>query len=89
MKYTAFLTLLIFSCQTNDRGIHEKTTEQIYEECYKASGNMFKKIPEPDFKNLNVDQLCDEDTSFYEEKLDRECIKACRDVFNNYKFKAK
>ena len=88
MKYTAFLTLLIFSCQTNDRGIHEKTTEQIYEECYNASENMFKKIPEQKFKGLNVDQLCDEDTSFYEEELDSVCMKACVEVFNKYKDKA-
>ncbi len=46
---------------------------------------MFKKISRIDYKDLNVDDMCDEDTSFLDDKMDSICLKACRDAFNHYK----
>ena len=85
MKYLLILVLLVISSCGNDTDYSDKTVNRIYDECYKVSENMFKKIPEPRFKNLQADQLCDEDTSFYGEELDKVCLKACLEVFYRYK----
>jgi len=89
MKYLMILILLVLNCSRNNSSSLEKTTTQIYDECYKISDNMFKKIPSPEYRTLTVDQLCNEDTSFYEGVMDEVCEKACKYVFNFYKTKAK
>ena len=82
MRYLLILALLILSCNNS---LPEKDSEQIYNDCYKVSENMFKNIPESEFKTLNVDDLCDEDTAFYEGKLEKACERACKDAFFKYK----
>ena len=81
MKLSLVLILLILSCGGNIDNVSEETDKHIYDDCYKVSENMFKKIPKSEFKTLKVDELCDEDTSFYGDELDKACERACRDVF--------
>lgn len=82
MKLSLVLMLLILSCGGNNDNVSEETVKQIYDDCYKVSENMFKRIPKSEIKNLKVDELCDEDTSFYEGELDKACERACRDVYD-------
>lgn len=84
MKYILILTLLILGCGADDKGDSKQTAKQVYYDCYKVSKNMFKRIPKKDYKDLNVDDLCDEDTSFHEEELDKACNKACRDAYDHF-----
>ncbi|MGI9534704.1 MAG: hypothetical protein ACR2NW_07120 [Thermodesulfobacteriota bacterium] len=89
MKYLLILTILILNCGGNDNRVSEKKSDQIYDDCYNVSEKMFKNIPKSEFNTLTVDELCDEDTSFYKGKLEKACVKACKDVFFHYKNKTK
>lgn len=83
MKYLLIISVFILSCSGDERGDIE--TKKVYEDCFKVSSNMFKSIPESEYKSLSVDQLCDEDTSFYNKTLDKVCLKACQEAFYIYK----
>ena len=85
MKYLLFISILILSCSGDEVG--DVKTKKIYADCFKVSSNMFKSIPKSEFKSLAVDQLCDEDTSFYNKNLDKVCLKACQNAFYFYKSK--
>jgi len=85
MKYILTITFLLFSCGGNNEISTETKSKQVYYDCYHVSQDMFKKISRIDYKDLNVDDMCDEDTSFLDDKMDSICLKACRDAFNHYK----
>ena len=83
MKYLLVISFLIFSCSGDGSGVMNVKSKQIYDDCFKVSSRMFKAIPESELNNLPVDQLCDEDTSFYDKELDEVCLKACIDAYNS------
>jgi len=85
MKYILTITFLLFSCGGNNEISTETEFKQVYYDCYHISQDMFKKISRIDYRNLKVDDMCDEDTSFLDKEKDEICLKACRDAFNHYK----
>ena len=87
MKYILIISLLILSCSSNESSDFNIKSKQIYDDCFKVSSKMFKEIPQSEINNLSVDQLCDEDTSFYEKKLDEVCLQACIEAYKSVKNK--
>jgi len=85
MKYILITTFLLFSCGGNSEESSETKYKQVYYDCYHISQEIFKKISKIDYRGLNVEDMCDEDTSFLEGDQDEICLKACRDAFNHYK----
>jgi len=85
MKYLLIFTLLLLSCNSNSENTPDTEYKQVYYDCYHLSQDIFKKIPRIDYRGLNVEDMCDEDTSFLDKEQDEICLKACRDAFNHYK----
>lgn len=85
MKLLLIFMVLLMSTGCYDTSTEEANYKQVYYDCYYLSQNMFKKISKIEYEKLNVEDMCDGDTSFLEGNADEACLEACRDAFNHYK----
>ncbi len=85
MKYIILTTLFLLGCGGSNEDAADTKYKQAYYDCYYESQEFFKKISKIDFKDLKVEDNCNEDTTFLDNPKDEVCLKACIDAFNHYK----
>lgn len=85
MKYLLITALLLLGCDIINENSEETEYKQVYYDCYYISQEIFKKISRIDYRDLKVEDMCDEDSSYLEKDQNEICLKACRDAFNHYK----